>query len=180
MRHLRIDVVAPPIRDDRIELATWSSGVGTVAAGRRLSLAGDSGGRVELDSVWVHLGPDAKPARIENFGVYEEASGGCRVTTRLELPEPRAGTRTRWPLRSTDVDLLGHVNNSAYWHAVEECLPGSAVDPRLPFSAHLDHVHPIDFGDELELVCESGDRSLAIAFVVGGSAKAVAAVQQGP
>src|ERR687892_2347555 len=48
VRHLRIDVVAPPVRDDRVEMATWSSGMGTVAAGRRLSLAGDRGGSVEL------------------------------------------------------------------------------------------------------------------------------------
>lgn len=178
VRHLRVDVVVPPLEDDRVELATWSSGAGAVAAGRRLSLAGDRGGRVELDSVWIHLGRDARPARIEGFGVYAEAAGDRVVSTKLELPEPPSdATRRRWPLRVTDVDRLGHVNNAAYWHAVEELLAEGAPDPRRPFRAMLDHRHAIDLGDEVELATHSVDDGLAIAFVVGGRASAVARVE---
>ena len=88
MRHIRIDVVTPPVDDDHVELATWCSGTAAVAAGRRMSLRGDRGGRIELDSVWVHLGPDARPARIENFAEYATAGGGRVVSTRLELAAP--------------------------------------------------------------------------------------------
>ena len=131
MRHLRIEVVRPPVEDDRVELATWSSGSAPLAAARRMSLAGDRGGRVELDSVWVHLGPDARPARIGDFGPYAEAAAGRVVSTRLELLSlRRTRARARWPLRATDEDLLGHVNNAAYWHAVEERLRRRRPDPR--------------------------------------------------
>jgi len=34
MRHLRIEVVKAPAEDDRVELATWSSGSAPLAAGR--------------------------------------------------------------------------------------------------------------------------------------------------
>jgi acyl-ACP thioesterase len=178
VRHLRIEVVVPPVADQLVELTTWSSAAGTVAAGRRMSLAGDAGGMVELDSVWVHLGRDARPARIENFGVYAEAAAGRVVSTRLELAEPTADApRTHWPLRATDVDLLGHVNNAAYWHAVEECLVHAGPDPLGPFRALLDHRHAIDLGDEVELAASSDDAGLRIALSVRGLVKAVAAVE---
>jgi acyl-ACP thioesterase len=178
LRHLRIEVVVPPLEDDRVELTTWSSGTASVAAGRRLSLVGDRGGNVELDSVWIHLGADAKPMRIESFDVYAEAAGDRTVSTRLVLPEPSsAGSRTPWPLRATDVDVLGHVNNAAYWHAVEERLALAGPDPRGPLRARIDHRHPIDLGDEVELVEGSGDERLALAFVVEGLTRAVATVE---
>lgn len=178
VRHLRIDVVAPPVEDDRVELATWSSGRGAVAAARRMSLAGDRGGRVELDSVWIHLGRDGRPARITDFGVYAETAGQRFVSTKLELPEPQGGARRRsWPLRRTDVDLLGHVNNAAYWHAVEEVLAEGALDRRDPLRALLDHRHAIDLGEPVELVGDSQDGRLRLAFVVDGVTKAVALVE---
>jgi acyl-ACP thioesterase len=178
VRRLRIEVLAPPVDDDRVELATWSSGAGAVAAGRRMSLVGDRGGRVELDSVWIHLGRDARPARITNFGVYAEAAGDRVVSTKLELDEPPPGARRRtWPLRRTDVDLLGHVNNAAYWHAVEELLTEGEPDRRSPLRALLDHRHAIDLGDAVELVEAPPDGRLRIAFVVGGVANAVALVE---
>jgi acyl-ACP thioesterase len=171
--------VSPPVDDDRVELATWSSGSAPLAASRRLSLVGDRGGRVELDSVWVHLGPDGRPSRLGDFGPYAESAAGRIVSTRLELPEPSAdGVRAPWPLRATDEDLLGHVNNAAYWHAVEERLQrGTGPDPTGPLRARLDHRHAIDLGDGVELVEASTDGVLRLAFVVAGSAKAIAAVE---
>ena len=182
VRHLRIEVVAPPVGDDVVELTTWSSGSATLAASRRMSLVGDRGGRVELDSVWVHLGPDARPARIGDFGPYAESTCGRVVSTRLDLPEaPPDGARTPWPLRATDVDVLGHVNNAAYWHAVEQALDAvGGPDPARPLRARLDHHHPLDLGDAVELVASRRDGRLELALVVGDATKAVAVVEQMP
>ncbi len=94
MRHIRIDVEKPPVDDDHVELSTWCSGTASVAAGRRLSLVGDRGGRVEVDSVWIHLGPDARPARLVGFDMYEQAADGRVVSTKLELAAPSGGART--------------------------------------------------------------------------------------
>lgn len=179
VRHLRIEVVSAPVDDDLVELATWSSGSAALAASRRMSLVGDRGGRVELDSVWVHLGPDARPARIGDFGPYAAPAAGRVVSTRLDLPGPPAdGTRTRWPLRATDEDVLGHVNNAAYWHAVEQVLPrSSVVDLARPFRARLDHHHALDLEDDVELVESPSDGRAHLAFVVGGVSKAIAVVE---
>ena len=179
VRHLRIEVLAPPMEDDVVELTTWSSGTATVAAGRRMSLVGDRGGQVELDSVWIHLDADARPARIEDFSLYAEAAGDRVVSTRLELPAPPAdAARARWQLRATDVDLLGHVNNAAYWHAVEERLARGRPDPRRPLRARLDYRHPLDLGDDVELVEVGDEERLALAFSVGDVVNAVAVVEK--
>lgn len=168
---------APALEDDRVELRTWSSARASVAASRRLSLAGDRGGRVELDSTWIHLGPDQRPARIEDFGPYGESAGGRVASTRLELPVAEDGSRVVWPLRATDADVLGHVNNAAYWHPVEHCLADSGLDARRPLRARLDYRHPLDLGDRVELVVDAAGRRLSIGFTVDGATKAVALVE---
>ena len=173
VRRIRIDVVAPFLGDADIELTTWCSGVAAVAAGRRWSVTGDAGGRVEVDSVWIHLDAAANPARIEDFGVYAEATDSRPVSTKLELPDPPADAPCRpWPLRATDVDRHGHVNNAVYWQAVEELLPALCVDPREPLRAELEYRHPIDFGDRVELVTFDG----AVAFAAEGTIRAVARI----
>lgn len=171
---------APAFEDDRVELATWSSARASVAASRRLSLAGDRGGRVELDSTWIHLGPDQRPARIEDFGPYGESAGERVASTRLELPEAVDGSRVAWPLRATDADLLGHVNNAAYWQAVEHVTAESGFELRKPFRAMLDFREPIDLGDDVELTEHWDGPALALGFCVDGSVRAVARVEPTP
>jgi len=171
VRRIRVDVLSPFLDDREVRLTTWSSGVAVLAAGRRWSLAGDAGGRIEVDSVWIHLDADASPSRIERFGAYAEAAGGRRVSTKLELPDPPpAAPRRPWGLRAADVDLHGHVYNAVHWQAVEELLPELGADPREPLRSELDYRQPLDAGEELELAV-FGD---AVAFLVGDEVRAVA------
>lgn len=170
VRRVRVDVLRPFVGDREVELTTWCSGIAALAAGRRWSVSGDAGGRIEVDSVWVHLDASANPARIEGFDAYAEAAGDRRVSTRFELPDPPAGAERRpWLLRAADVDLHGHVNNSVHWQAVEEVLPTLAVDPRRPLAVELDYRQPLDVGDELELVTFEHEGRGAVAFVTGGA-----------
>jgi acyl-ACP thioesterase len=166
VRRIRIDVLTPFLDDREVDLTTWCSGVAAIAAGRRWSVTGDAGGRIEVDSVWIHLDADANPARIEDFGVYAEAAGGRPVSTKLALPDPPADAeRLAWPLRASDVDLHGHVNNAVYWQAVEELLPRLGIDARRPLRAELDYRRPIDLGEAIDLAAfEDG-----VSFVANGS-----------
>jgi acyl-ACP thioesterase len=177
VRRIRIEVRVPFLADREVALVTWCSGLAAIAAGRRWSLEGDRGGRIEVDSVWIHLGPDQRPARIESFGVYAAATGGRSVSTRLELPVPRVGVSpVPWPLRTTDVDVHGHVNNAVHWQAVEEVVRQSPVDVRAPLVAELDYREPIDLADRVELLTSVVDGRVSIGFVAGGSVRAVAHV----
>ncbi len=129
--------------------------------------------------MWIHLARDARPARIEDFGPYAESAGDRVASTRLELQAPEDGAmRTAWPLRASDLDVLGHVNNAAYWHAVEHRLSEAGIDVRRPFRARLDYRHPLDLGDSVELREASGDGKLALAFTVAGQDRAAALVEQ--
>ena len=179
LRTIRVDAVAPFLRDREVAITTWGSGFTSLAAARRWSLTGDAGGSIEVDSVWIHLGPDARPARIgEGFDVYREAAQGRTASTRLTLPEPRlGGSHASWPFRATDIDLMGHVNNAAYWKAVEDRLFGSEPDLRAPFRARMDYRHPIDLGEDIVLAEFSHGDGRGIGFVVGDLVKAVALVE---
>ena len=178
LRSVRIDVVAPMLEDGEVAIVTWGSSFSALAAGRRWSLSGEAGGSIEVDSVWIHLGPDARPARIgDGFDGYSEAAQGRIASTKLTLEPPPTGSERRvWPLRVTDVDRMGHVNNAAYWAAVEQRLAEVGIDPRQPLRARLDYRHPIDLGELVELAEHIENDSYHAAFHVGEALKAVARV----
>jgi acyl-ACP thioesterase len=181
VRRIRIEVHTPFLDDREVELVTWCSGLAAIAAGRRWSVTGDRGGRIEVDSVWIHLGPDQRPARIESFDVYANATGGRSVSTRLMLPAPEAGAESRpWPLRASDVDLHGHVNNAVYWQGVEDVMRRSTLDAAAPLEAELDYRDPIDLDDRVRLVSSVEEGFVTIGFWVGEAVRAVARVAERP
>jgi acyl-ACP thioesterase len=170
VRRTVVEVVAPFGSDVAVELETWCSGVAGSAAARRYSLAGDRGGRIEAESIWIHLGPDLKPQRLgERFlAVYGPAAAGRRASTRLELPGPPATAAARaWAFRATDVDRLGHVNNAAYWAPLEERWRGRLDGP---LRAVVEYRQPIDLGEPVQLL-QDGD---LLWLAVGGEVRSAA------
>lgn len=177
VRRMRIDVLQPFLANRAVELVTWCSGLATVAAGRRWSLTGDRGGRIEVDSVWIHLDPNQRPARITRFDAYARAAGGRRVSARPQLADPPTdGPRSSFSLRASDVDLHGHVNNTVYWQAIEHVLLGAGPELGRPLRAHLDFREPLDLADRLELAVTGDEHHLDIGFVADGRIRAVAAI----
>jgi acyl-ACP thioesterase len=175
VRKIRVDLLEPFLDDREVELTTWCSALAAIAAGRRWSVHGDRGGHAEVDSVWIHLGPDARPERIERFGPYAEAAGDRVASTRLEVPEPDGDAGVvPWPLRASDEDVHGHVNNAVHWQAVEHALALHGLDPAQPLVAELDYRGPLDLGDVVELV--SGGEPLLAALRAGGVTRAAARV----
>jgi len=179
LRAVRVAVLEPFLDDSVVDIVTWGSSFSSLAAGRRWSLSGDAGGAIEVDSTWIHLGPDARPARIgKGFDGYAEAAQGRIASTKLTLaPPPADGTRHAWPLRATDVDRMGHVNNAAYWAAVEQRLREREPDLRRPHVARLDYRHAIDLGERVELAEDTRHGRYGAAFVVGDVVKAVVWVE---
>jgi acyl-ACP thioesterase len=179
LRSIRIDVLAPFLGDSRVAIVTWGSAFSGLAAGRRWSLAGDAGGSIEVDSVWIHLGRDGRPARVgDGFDEYARAAEGRPASTRLTLEGPPADApRVPWPLRATDVDVMGHVNNAAYWSAVEHRLASRAPDLRRPARARLDYRHSLDLEEDVELAEAWSAERYQVGFVVGETVKAVARVE---
>lgn len=162
VRRTEIEVRAPFAGDERVVLETWCSGTAGSSAARRSSLAGDRGGRIEAESIWIHLDRALRPQRLgERFhDVYGSSAAGRKAPTRFVLAAPDGLRGAPWPLRATDSDRLGHVNNAAYWAAVEEafcgCLDG-------PLRALLEYRRPIDAGEQVELVRDGSLLWLAVA-----------------
>jgi len=171
VRRTVLDVLQPFLADTAVELTTWCGAVAGSAAARRTSVVGDRGGHVEAEMIWIHLGPDLQPQRLgERFlSIYGASAEGRRASTRLELPGPAGdATVAPWTLRSTDIDQLGHVNNAAYWIAVEEHFALTA-----PHRAVLEYRRPLDLGDPVDLRRSDG----ALWFAVDGDVRAAAVVR---
>lgn len=176
VRRTELEVVEP-FRDDlRVDLETWASGTAPTAASRRYTLRGDNGGHIEAESVWIHLDRELRPLRLDDgfLEIYGESAAGRRATTRLTLPAPTVAPARDWPLRVTDVDRLGHVNNAAYWAPVEEIFAG-----RLGGKLHavLEYRKPIDLGERVELAVDGN----LMWLVVGGDVRSAARLDpEGP
>jgi acyl-ACP thioesterase len=171
VRRTEVHVVEPFARDTAVGIETWCSGVAAAAAARRYSLTGDAGGRIEAESIWIHLGPDLQPLRLgERFlSVYGSSADGRRASTRLELPAPGpAGARRDWPLRATDVDQLGHVNNAAYWAPLEDVW-SDRLDGRL--HGVLEYRRPVDLDERVELQTDGDLLWLTVAGEVRSAAR---------
>ena len=134
---------------------------------------------LDAATTWVHVdAATGRPARIPRGfeEVYGEASGGRRVKARLDHldpPEPLPGGFA-WPLRFSDFDLLGHVNNAACWQIVEEAL-ARRRDLRAPLRAEVQHRTAIERGDQV-VVATAGEDDLRLWAVAGGALALTATV----
>jgi acyl-ACP thioesterase len=167
--------------EEMVELTTWSSGTASSTASRRTTLAGERGGLVEAETVWVHLGRELRPERFGGnfFEVYGHSANGRRISPRLELSDPPAAERLPWPLRRPDMDVLGHLNNAAYWEAVEDTAARKGFDLAGPLEALLEFRQPIDLEDDVELLCSSEEGCFQLGLAVADSVRAVAALRRG-
>jgi acyl-ACP thioesterase len=182
VRRTVIEVRRFPRYLEALELATWCSGIGSHYAERRISIVGERGGAIEASTTWVHVDQSSgRPTRVPaGFGaLYREASGGRRIKARLEHADPPVGgvERSPWPLRFTDFDVLNHVNNAAYWEAVEESL-AVRRDLRAPLRAELEHRRALERGAPVErLVADVDGGGLAVWLLDGGAVAASALVR---
>jgi acyl-ACP thioesterase len=170
-----------PRLGERVELATWCGGTGSRWAERRVSVMGARGSRVEAASLWVHVDlrsmvPKRLPASF--LSLYGEAAGGRTVGSKLTLPaappEGAAVVRRPWPLRRTDFDVLGHVNNAAYWAAVEEVVGERPELVTAPHRAVVEFARAIEPGADVELVVAHDEASVSLWLQVAGTTHAAA------
>ena len=165
LRRIAIAVRGYPARGDHIDLRTFCSATGPRWAERTTTLAGPGGDLMQARAVWVAIArADGRPAPLgaQFQRLYGEAAQGRRVSARLSLPGPPASQLGRpWPLRATDFDTAGHVNNSVHWAAVEDVLAGLAPG-WLPASAELEYFRPILPGHDPEIVIEHSPDHLGV------------------
>lgn len=183
LRRSEVGLARLPVRGEPVRLTTFCSAAGRSVAERRTTLVDAGGGLLaEAAALWVFLDPGTgRPGTLGPWFTrrYGPAAGGRRASTRLHLPDaPPAGAPTRpWPLRSSDLDVLAHVNNAAYWEPVEHelavRLPGA-----VPVHAVLEHRGAVLATDEPEVAAcvHPAGRHLDLWWRAAGTTRAVARV----
>lgn len=170
-RRTTIVVRSWPRIGERLPFATWCGGIGSHWAERRTSI-GD--GAVEVAALWVHVDPTSgRPSRVPGWflDTYGSAAGDRRsIRARLHhsSPPPADASSRPWPLRHTDLDVLGHVNNASTWAAVEDELARQGV---VPSGVELEYRAAIEPGDDVSLVAEGDAMWLVVGVDVRASAR---------
>ena len=162
-----------PCLGEPLEVTTFCSGLGSRWGERRTTVSSPLGS-VEVEAVWIYLDRQGRPARLpERFlTVYGESAKGRQTSTRLRHspPPPEASVRT-WALRATDLDVYGHVNNTAVWFPVEDELARRHLVPRL---AEIEYRAPLIAGEEVDLVTWVDATGLRLWLTCGGEVRASA------
>jgi acyl-ACP thioesterase len=126
VRRARIRVRRFPRFGESCAISTFCTGLGRMWAERGTTIAHEDAETVDVDAafLWVHLDPlGTHPTELtrEELAKYGEAAAGRRVSARLRHPAPQPAERSfTWTFRATECDLAGHINNTAYWHPLEE------------------------------------------------------------
>ncbi len=187
-RRMTFEVTRWPVRGDELTLATWCGGLGARWAERRTraTVATPDGPVVAVDAsaLWIHVDvATGRPAPRPDWfdGLYAEAAAGRTVSTKLVLPGPDAAgapISTRpWPLRSTDFDVFGHVNNAIAWAAIEDEVARHG-DPARVGAADVEYRGAIEPGDEVEVVSTlGGGGEPRIWLTAGGNVRLAAALR---
>lgn len=172
--------VSEPVRlGEHLSLTTFCSGTGARWAERRTSIRGRRGGHIEAVAVWVCTDPRTGRAVALPYqfgGIYGKAAGNRKVSARLSLGEPpRNAEERRWPVRATDIDVLGHMNNAAYWAAVEEEVVRRGVEP---VAAVIEYRLPVEPDDDVRLLSTEAGDAFKVWLVTGAGVAAAALVER--
>ncbi|PTR31339.1 acyl-ACP thioesterase [Rhodococcus sp. OK519] len=185
VRRTVIDVHRPAIWPDRIHLRRWCTAHSTRWSAMRVQLTTEEDALIETEGFWINIGADSgMPARISD-GLLESLGRSTdehRLRWKPWLPagppdaDDREDRERAFHLRATDIDPFNHVNNTTYWHAVEECLADRPDLIAAPYRAVVEHLSPIFARDHVRLHAETDDSSLSVWFLVEGEVRAVARV----
>jgi acyl-ACP thioesterase len=180
VRRTAVAVRGYPAHHDRVRLRTFCSATGPRWAERTTTLAGPAGDMVQARAVWVAIDPaDGRPVPLgDAFNrIYRPSTGGRQVSARLSHPGPPADAPGGpWPLRASDFDTAGHVNNSIHWAAVEDVLAGLDWLPRL---AELEYHRPVLPGQDPRLLAEHRAGRLSV-WLCGDQQRLASAVLRLP
>ena len=159
VRRTEIVVEAWPRLDDLVTLTTFCGGLGPRWAERRVQVVSASGAVIDAATIWVSMDRDTgrpRPLSDSFHEIFAATARGRRVSARLDTPEIGDNHESlAWSVRASDLDVLGHVNNTNYWAGVEELLHldhDLGTDPDLPLTARLGFITPIEADDRVEIV----------------------------
>jgi acyl-ACP thioesterase len=187
LRSTDLEIVRAPRYHEAVELATFCSGTGPRWAERRTQLIGDRGARVDAAGLWVFVDRQhGRPLALDDdfHARYAESAGGRRVRGRLLHDAPSADASWRpWPLRTSDFDVLDHVNNARSLEAVDDEL-ARRLPAHLPRRTRIEYRGTLERGDAVSLASAvtaaapdgDGERVLSVWLAVDDEVRVSATV----
>jgi acyl-ACP thioesterase len=143
LRRCAVSVRGYPGDGQVVRLRTFCSAAGPRWAERTTTVAGPGGDLIQARALWVAVDESTGrpcPLGPEFRRVYGPATQGRSVSAKLSHPAAATPAGREWPLRASDFDPVGHVNNSVHWAAVEDELAGLGW---LPAAAEMEYHRPI-------------------------------------
>lgn len=174
VRRTQMWVASFPKYLDQIELTTWCGALGSHWAERRTQIKCNEKVAIETAALWVRVDfKTMKPVALAKdlVELLEPATGGRKISSRLEigknLPALTSNNATNqdWPIRFSDMDAVGHLNNAAYWEVLEEYL-GAHSGQRAPLRATVEHHDAIDPGDRVRIVTQQLENRVVLRHVL--------------
>jgi acyl-ACP thioesterase len=171
LRRCVMEIRRLPVRGECLQLETFCSASAPKWAERTTVITGDGGGSVRASAVWVAVDTTTgRPTRVGELfeRVYAPSADGRKASARLFLPAPTSealALARSWPLRASDLDVWGHVNNAISWAAVEDEI--ARLD-WLPTSAEVEHNQAMTLEDVPQLASETGETGLDLWLVASG------------
>jgi acyl-ACP thioesterase len=149
LRRCAVTVRAYPEVTSNVTLRTFCSGTGPRWAQRTTTVSDGGEAVIQAVALWVAVDhATGQPCALGDdfYRYYGGAAQGRRASARLELPAPEDNASARdWPVRATDFDTAGHVNNTVYWAALEDVIHETSANP--PRHALVEYHRPILPGD---------------------------------
>ncbi|HET8644569.1 MAG TPA: acyl-ACP thioesterase domain-containing protein [Vicinamibacteria bacterium] len=132
LHRMKVELAECPRQGDELEVVTWPSGFDRVLADREFEVFRGSARVAAATTRWAVADVRARrPVRMPEFiqalAVGERLAG--LAIDRGDLPAPSgppAATRT-FAVRLSDLDVVGHVNNTQYVGWVAETVPEEAL-----------------------------------------------------
>jgi acyl-ACP thioesterase len=168
VRRTVVDVRHEAVYGEELQLATFCGGIGGRWAERRTSITGSLGAHIEAAALWVCVDLTTMRPRVlgdDFLAAYGEAAAGRTVRAKLfhdDPPDDLDGAI--YDARFVDFDVIGHMNNAAYWNAVEQELVRRR-DLRAPMRAEMEHRAGLEPRHAARLVVDDEPLALSLWLV---------------
>jgi acyl-ACP thioesterase len=161
VRRVSVVIGGYPAHGDPLSLRTFCSATGPRWAERTTTVSRSGTDLMQAVAVWAAVGrEDGRPVPLGPafHRLYGGAAQGRTVSARLSHPGPPGQAGRAWPLRASDFDTAGHVNNAIAWAAAEDVLAGLDW---LPARGELEYRRPILPGYDVRLTASHAPGQLS-------------------
>ncbi|MFD4785316.1 acyl-ACP thioesterase domain-containing protein [Rhodococcus qingshengii] len=174
-----IDVLDPITWPGDVHIKRWCSATSAMWVSMRQTLKGvpetspfnsqaRSPGLIETESFCINVTREGRPTRIDENSLGRWSEGGTdkrlRWKTLNSTEVPDCAGEQDFTLRHCDFDMFHHMNNAAYWHAVDQYQVRWDEVTSAPHRAVIEYLKPVPFTEKLTIKSAPVEGGFALWF----------------